>query len=675
MRLTSFRVKKYRSIEDSGEIRVDENVTTFVGINESGKTNVMRALRKINNAHDTRFDELTENPLWHFGEFDPNEIFITATFKLNDTEKEHVKSIHNGKTLDKIKISKKKNLELICHLESDQEAIPFASFSANYLQPIINILNDLNNGIQKKSLIAAFKEIGKGSELELNVRQPEPLNNIKAAIGNFRRRVPTIPDSEKQTKVGHLLEKINAEVIEDPAEKVKNYLIGRLPRFIYFENIGIIDSRIYLPSFISKLDSGALDEDELTAKTLLDLGKLDPHELLDLSKEGNDREQVRQNKDRLSQKLRLASKKVSEEIDKIWTSNDHDIEFEVQGHDLRVWVINKHDRAKLQLEERSRGYQWYFSFYTVFNVESERRHKDAVLLLDEPALFLHAKGQEDFLAKTLPKLVEKNQILYTTHSPSMIDLSRPDSIHTVTLKEKIVDDTTQKVSHISDEVWDSDRNALFPLQAALHYTMVQSMFIGKKNLIVEGLTDYWLLKSASNLLEAAGKKHLRNDFVFVPAGGGTKSVLFATTYKSQDLDVAVLLDADKEGRDTLDQIVKNKTLRKKNVLLLNEIFAKRENMSIEDIFPQDYYLKFVKSTYKKELDSKGIPDINLASQDPMIVKRIDEFFKSNDLGEFHKSRPDKAILNELSNIDISSLPPELVKNFETAFEEINKMLQ
>ena len=675
MRLTGFRVKKYRSIEDSGEIRVDENVTTFVGINESGKTNVMRALRKINSAHDTKFDELTENPLWYFGEFEPDEIFITATFKLDDTEKEYVKSIHDGKTPDKIKISKKKNLRLICHLEPDQEAIPFASFSANYIQPIIKALNELDNVTEKNGLIAAVKEIGKGGESELNVRQPKPLNNIKTAIEKFKQVIPTIPNPEVQGEVNLLLEKINAEVTDDSAETVKNYLIERLPRFIYFENIGIIDSRIYLPSFIAKLDSGELDEDELTAKTLLDLGKLDPHELLDLSKEGNDREQVRRNKDRLSQKLSFASKKVSEEIDKIWTSNDHNIEFHVQGHDLRVWVINKHDGTRLQLEERSRGYQWYFSFYTVFNVESERRHKDAVLLLDEPALFLHAKGQEDFLSKTLPKLVDKNQILYTTHSPSMIDLSRPDSIHTVTLKEKDVNGATQKVSHISNEVWDSDRDALFPLQAALHYTMAQSMFIGKRNLIVEGLTDYWLLKSASDLLEAAGKKHLRNDFVFVPAGGGTKSVLFATTYKSQDLDVAVLLDADKEGRDTLDQIVKNKTLRKKNVLLLNEIFGKRENMSIEDIFPQDYYLRFVKSTYKKELDGGGIPDINLTSQDPMIVKRIGEFFKSNDLGEFHKSRPDRAILNELSNTNISSLPPKLVKNFEIAFEEINKMLQ
>ena len=70
MRLVSFRVTKYRSIEDSGEVNVDENITTFVGINESGKTNLMRALKKLNQ-NDLEFDDVVENPNWHFGSFDP----------------------------------------------------------------------------------------------------------------------------------------------------------------------------------------------------------------------------------------------------------------------------------------------------------------------------------------------------------------------------------------------------------------------------------------------------------------------------------------------------------------------------------------------------------------------------------------------------------------------------
>ena len=580
MRLVSFHIKKYRSIEDSGEIKINGNITTFVGINESGKTNILRALKKINHTSDTDFDDLTEEPTWYHGKYDDKEIFITATFKLDEIEKEKIKNINNGKILDEIKFSKKKNMKMICHLESEQEAIPFDVFHRNYLRPILLILHNIDSSFDngqhhKDNIISIFNQIGKNCKNELNIRQHQFLNQIKTSIKTFEKTMPTIPKNNlDRSKVNLLLNKINSEITEDSTEKVKNYLIKKLPRFIYFENIGIIDSRIHLPSFIEKLDSNDLDKDDRTAKTLLDLGGLDPHELLDLSKEDGDRNIVRRNKDRLSQKTALASKKVSEEINKIWESNDHDIEFDVNGHDLRVWVVNKHDKTRLQLEERSRGYQWYFSFYTVFNVESEQQHKDAIILLDEPALFLHAKGQEDFLTKTLPILVKKNQIIYTTHSPSMIDLSQPDTIHTVTLKEKIINASKQRVSNISNDVWDSDRDALFPLQSALHYTMAQSMFIGKKNLIVEGLSDFWILKSMSILLESADKKHLKNDFVFVPVGGGMKSVFFATTYKSQDLDVAVLLDADGEGKKAYDSIVKNKILIEKKISLLNELCNK-----------------------------------------------------------------------------------------------------
>lgn len=685
MRLARFHVKKYRSIEDSGEIKVDENITTFVGVNESGKTNLMRALKKINHVEDTDFDDLTENPVWHFGHFDPEETFITATFTLKDEEKRRVKEISNGQiSINEIKFSKKKNMKLICHLDTEQEAIHFDVFHKNYLQPISELLGHIDpesfeNGQScKDNVVNAFNTIGQGHEDELNIRQPDVLNSIKQDIKNFKASLPSIPDNvlDGKNEIHAILDRINSEVTEDSAEKVKNYLIENLPRFVYFENIAIIDSRIHLPTFVSKLDSNNLDEDEKTAKALLDLGNLDAHELLRLGKEGKNRSKVQQNKARLDQISSLASKKVSEEIDGIWTQNDHNVEFSVNGDDLRVWVINKKDQIKLQLEERSRGYQWYFSFYTVFNVESEGRHKDAIILLDEPALFLHAVGQKDFLQNVLPMLAEKNQILYSTHSPFMVDLTKPDSIHTVTAKETDLENgNAQKISHVSDEVWDNDRDALFPLQSALHYTMAQSMFVGKKNLIVEGVTDFWLLSSASSLLESAGKTHLRSDFVLVPVGGATRSVLFASTYKSQDLDVAVLLDADQEGRNTYDLIVKNKILRDKKVAILNEIFGKTESMSIEDIFPQDYYLKFVESTYQKELQAKGIANIALSSREPMIVKRIDDFFKENDLGEFHKSRPDRAILNELKKANIDAIPSQLIKNFEAIFDEINRMIE
>ena len=680
MRLVSFRVTRYRSIEDSGEVSVDENITTFVGINESGKTNLMRALKKLNQ-NDLEFDDVVEDPNWHFGSFDPEEIFVKATFKLHSDEIRQVSEITNGMmSTDTVTFSKNKRMELSCSLHTNPDPLLFAVFRADYLDPIADIIGridaaSLENGQEQiAGILNACRSIGKGIRDDADVRQPSALEQVRQRMANFQQTLGSIPQSAEIDEIGTAINKANSQ-ISDNLTEVRSYLTNRLPQFIYFENTAIIDSRIHLPTFVKKIEANVLDEDEKTTKTLLDIGNLRAAELFRLGRENTKkRSQVLKDKARLSLTLSKASKKVSDEIDGVWSQNEHNIEFEVLGNDLRVWVTNKYDNVKLQLEERSRGYQWFFSFYTVFNAESEQGHKDAIILLDEPALFLHAKGQSDFLKTVLPELATKNQIIYTTHSPFMVDLAKPNSIHTVTLKDTSIGGVIQKATNVSGEVWDNDRDALFPLQSALHYTMAQSMFIGTKNLIVEGVTDFWLLKGMSNILESAKKSHLDDGIAFVPAAGATKTVLLASMYKSQELDVVVLLDADKEGKLSYESITKNKILRSQKVLLLNEVYGQTNDMTIEDLFPEDFYLKFVEITYQDELRESGIDKIVLSSKSPLIVRRLECFFEKENLGRFHKSRPARAILTELGQADIGTLPEELVKKFEMLFDRLNRTI-
>ena len=354
-------------------------------------------------------------------------------------------------------------------------------------------------------------------------------------------------------------------------------------------------------------------------------------------------------------------------MDSIWNQNEHDVQIEVNGKSLRLWVTNKQDRLRLQLEERSRGYQWYFSFYVVFNVESEGRHKDSILLLDEPALFLHALGQKDFLKKALPQLSEKNQIIYTTHSPFLLDLARPHSIHTVTMSK----DSLRK-SHISKEHWATDRDALFPLQSALGYHLAQSMFIGRNSMIVEGLTDFWILNSASELFIANGKNGFDKTFVFSPAGGATKTIILAKTYVSQELNVGILLDSDNEGQITKDKLIRERILRSNKILTVGDIIEKPDiTMSLEDIFPENYYLHFVKRAYNNLKDT----EIILESDNPMIVKRIESYFTKNDLGRFDKTLPALEITKEFGTVKLDELPPELILNLEKMFSSINTIMK
>ena len=673
MKLASFRVTKYRSIEDSGEVGVDDNVTTFVGINESGKTNLMRALKKINQ-DDTKFDDVTENPNWHFRRSEPEETFVKATFKLDKDEIEQVNSMTDGMlSADTVTFSKNMKMELLCH---HADSFLAAEFKVNCLTPIMIIIDSIGkaspeNKEQVDNVSNTFRTIEEAVRNESNNRQHDILNKVRERLNHFQQSLTPISHLALVDEINNILSIVNLQL--DKLSKAREYLTSHLPRFIYFENTAIIDSRIHLPTFISKINSNMLNEDEKTAKTLLDLGNLDAAELFELGREdGLNNEQIHSNKDRLYLTLSKASKRVSDEIDRVWSQNKHTVEFVAQGNYLRVWVINKNDNVRLQLEERSRGYQWFFSFYTVFTAESEHGHKNAVILLDEPALFLHPNGQHDFLKTVLPEIATKNQILYTTHSPFMVDLTKPDSIHTVTLKDTPIRENTQKATHVSGEVWDSDHDALFPLQSALHYTMAQSMFIGTKNLIVEGITDFWLLKGMSHILESSGRIHLSNEIAIVPAGGATRTILLASMYKSQGLGVAVLLDADREGKMSYNSITKNKILRSQKVLLLNEACDQTGDMAVEDAFSENFYLGFVEKTYHNELRERGIDKITFSSKNPLIVKKLECFFKENGLGSFNKGRPARAILTELGRASIDMLPKETIKNFEMLFDKLNK---
>ena len=680
MRLVSFRVMKYRSIEDSGEVTVDENVTTFVGTNESGKTNLMRALKKINQA-DLEFDDVIETPNWHFGSIGAGETFVKAEFKLDDEEIEQIVEMTMGTMLvDTVTFSKDRGMKLHCHLHANPSHLNFNAFRTRYLDPIIDIIGRINmssfeNGQSYINAIAdAHRAMEEGILDDEDITQPGTREHIVQRMKHFQQVLDSTPRTTEIGEIYDILAEADSQIDNNPT--VQKYLIGRLPQFIYFENTAIIDSRIHLPTFISKIDTNTLDEKEKTIKTLLDLGNLDAHDLSQLTREdGGSRAQVQKNKTKLRMILEKASEKISDKINGAWSQNEHDIKFDVQGDDLGVLVKNKSDGVELQLEEKSRGYQWFFSFYAIFNAESEQRHKDAIILLDEPALFLHPKGQSDFIKTILPELAIKNQILYTTHSPFMVDLTKPRSIHTVTLKDKSIDETIRKTTCVSGEVWDNDRDALFPLQSALHYTMAQSMFIGNKNLFVEGITDYWLLKGLSEILEPMGRIYLDKEVVIVPAAGATKIVPLVSMYKSQELNVAVLLDADREGKLAYDRITKNNLLHSKKVLLLSKIYGKTDEMSIEDIFPEDFYLKYTKIAYQKELQEKGISEITLSSKAPLITKRLECFFKENGLDSFHKTKPACVILSNLGKIDVSTLPTEMVKGFETLFERLNATMQ
>ncbi|KAA4287866.1 ATP-binding protein, partial [Bacteroides ovatus] len=174
------------------------------------------------------------------------------------------------------------------------------------------------------------------------------------------------------------------------------------------------------------------------------------------------------------------------------------LRIKVDGQYLKV-VVEDELGVEVELDQRSEGFQWMVSFYVVFFAEASDKHKNVILLLDEPGQSLHALKQAEF-RETLSKLSTKNQTIYTTHSPFLVGTNELDKVRVV----EMVDRTTGTKVHLSLTATDDD--AIIPLQEALGYDLAQSMFFHKKNLVLERL---------SNLLMAAGKNGINEQIALI----------------------------------------------------------------------------------------------------------------------------------------------------------------
>ena len=353
-----------------------------------------------------------------------------------------------------------------------------------------------------------------------------------------------------------------------------------------------------------------------------------------------------------------------------WTQREYNIGFQADGHHMIAFVSDEVQPALVPLDERSKGFQWFFSFDTTFLHETEGTFRKAVILLDEPGLHLHAAAQRDLLLR-LGEYAEGNQLIYTTHMPFMIDMERLDNI-LVCIESK------DQGTTVSSDFYAADEHARFPLQAALGLSISQSLFVGPYNLVVEGVTDFWLLSTMATILRSENVHTLDERIVVTPAGGATKAAYVATMLLGQQLNVVVLLDSDPEGERVAEGLIKEWIIRDRHVLLLGQILGREEETTLEDMFPEEFYLGFVNSVYEKELNSSPLTAGEVGvNRQPQLIRRIEEAFKARGMPlnaegkAFNKGRVAKRMLTELPKASLEDLPKEMVGNFNRLFESVN----
>ena len=301
----------------------------------------------------------------------------------------------------------------------------------------------------------------------------------------------------------------------------------------------------------------------LLSRELADLG--------DAPDPGDDQEAFESYRSQLDErgiKLNAASVRLTGEIRSIWNSDPSRPEadtvlIQADGQYLKV-VIQDELGVQIEVDQRSAGFQWLVSFFVVFFAEAKDAHANAILLLDEPGLSLHGLKQREF-RQTISRLAEGNQTIYTTHSPFLVGPEELDLVRVVEMTDR--DEGTK----VHTSVTASDPAALLPLQEALGYDLAQSLFTQQRNLVLEGLTDFWYFEATAQLLRAAGLADLNQKIALLPANTAGKIVYFATILHANNLKVAALLDSDNAGDQAAKQETLIHTLGNRNILRTGDV--------------------------------------------------------------------------------------------------------
>ena len=560
--LTRFRVTNFRSVGDSGWLTLDR-VTALIGVNESGKTNLLLPLWKLNPASGGQIEPVADYPKALFATIRnaPDQFqFVTAEF---DTGRDaallaDLAGIPQGQAR---RVS-------VARLYSGEYRIAFPDLvrdddaaTARALQALDSASEALA-GIDEDLQAAALEKVT-ALLADLRALASPTANDLRLARNAVAALIPEEPPATSRvvaalrTLQKTLGQQMAAMIAPDPAavDTVRQAVIERLPRFVYFSNYGNLDSEIYLPHVVENMgraDLGAKERAKArTLQVLFDFVGLQAQEILQLGRDFRDirdeaeakmiEEQGRtglarslwmrargqehqpdpallariaEAKRTRSILLQSAGTKLSERFAEWWKQGDYRFRFEADGNHFRIWVADARRPQEVELEHRSTGLQWFLSFFLVFLHEARGQHRNCVLLLDEPGHSLHPLAQRD-LSAFFDGLGADNQILYTPHSPFLVDADR------LARARKVFVDTDGSTRASGDllhaEGTDTQRGAGFAVRAALNMAVAEASMQGARPVLVQGQVEQRYLSLIRTLCTAAGRFMPTHDIVFAPA--------------------------------------------------------------------------------------------------------------------------------------------------------------
>lgn len=612
--INEVNIKNFRSIENLN-LTFQDNCRILVGINEAGKSNILKALRLLS----PNF-EVTNADLRQFGVDDNYDDNAYIKFDFSIPQNSANKFLEDFKALF---LTSNKNLVLGKQNNKD--------FFIN------DVFKTLNSGcyridIKTKKKYAQYYILPQNIKINSNIKKVtnECADEFKVILKN--KQVYTLKDYDyidlESLQDNEIPDNFIDDITMDDLQSaygtsVLEYVRNNLPKIIYWK----YDDKYLLPSEIEK-NSFITDPDScIPLKNMFELAGFP-----DISKAFQDAEKTNRGvKNMLTKVARNATKHFRE----AWKEYK-DVEFELSENGDYLEPSIK-ELNSFEMEQRSDGFKRFVTFLLMvsINVKTEKL-TGALIIVDEPEISLHPSGVR-FLRDELLKIAKNNYVIYSTHSPFMID---KDNItrHYRVIKE---DEKTKVI-----ETTQSD----YTEEEVLLNALGTSIFEGlrQKNIIFEGWRDKKLFNVAISKMPSKYKdlKDILKNIGTAHSKGVKDIKHLVPIIELANKECLIISDSDKPAKEN------QKQFQDKGYFGIwkryDEVYNEKIIITSEDFIKDSVFEKILKVIAKKyNMTDFDITCFNACSNGKIAV--ITKWLKDNNIEELNPllNEIKESIFNEL----------------------------
>jgi len=678
MRLRKFRVRAFRCIHDSGEIKVGD-LAAFIGRNESGKTAILQSLTLLNKDETVSELDLCDE----MSEELKSEINLAeGEFELSASETQMIKEkFPNISEIKKIRIfrtNKNPNTQYdFGSINISEEENKALNSWENFAENVLSFIETIPNHIRIRLDTKFFEGLPPKSKDVFQREMSEFSNNIHVLAAEEQQVI------SEWEKVSEKFEDSFDRLLVGTTERtaLENFIENNLhPRFVYFSDYKKIYGNINLNEYVKEWRGQKAEGIEYveefdkaeTVKNLFYLAELDIDKL----------EEYKNSPSKLIKFLNAASNRLTTRLNPAWKGDPIHVDLRYNpGNIMSVVISDIHSDGTVTnsglLNRRAEGFKWTFSFIVNFAAETQRAElQEAILLLDEPARNLHPTQQRG-ISDLLKNLAGSNQVLYATHSPFMIFDYTPGNLLVVEL------DKRKHLSKIYYDYWNADDDTLTPILYGLSRGLVDSIVdreIGTNSrpiIIVETMSDAMYLNAFDKFLE---DPNISMNPLNVIATYSKNSVLpLSIFYRDHGYKTFVLLDNGDEAKQISTQLMANDFSKVQTVFF--ELGSK-PIQSIEDYMVLEDYLHAVNQTYEIKLRKEGF--INITKEDVLsrgkkgVLENLNTIWaehKDDGWGQFDNEEITRYICEKIALKEADFLSDKTKDNFRTLYRLIAERIR